>query len=74
MARDSSGKVSHNQKYQQADICMRSHVLRHLVEDKSVASCQQTCRKSIASKLVTSTGLLQVVSTSCNKSANGELQ
>ena len=34
-----------------------------------VASCQQTC-----CKLIISTGMLQVVSTSCNKSANGKLQ
>ena len=31
----------------QATIRMRSHGLRQLVEDKSVASCQQTCRKLI---------------------------
>ena len=40
---------------------MRLHGLRQLVNDKTVANCQQTC-------------LLQVVSTSCNKSANGKLQ
>ena len=33
--------------YQQADIRMRSHGLRQLVDDKSVASCQQTCCKLI---------------------------
>ena len=44
---------------------MRSHGLRQLVDDKSVASCQQTCYK-----LVNLTGLLQIVSASCNKSAN----
>ena len=33
--------------YQQADIRMRSHDLRQLVDDKSVASCQQTCCKLI---------------------------
>ena len=33
--------------YQQSDIRMRSHVLRQLVDDKSVASCQQTCCKLI---------------------------
>ena len=33
--------------YQQADIRMRSHGLRLLVDDKSVASCQQTCCKLI---------------------------
>ena len=32
---------------QQADIRMRSHALRQLVDDKSVASCQQTCCKLI---------------------------
>ena len=32
---------------QQADIRMRSHGLRQLVENKSVASCQQTCYKLI---------------------------
>ena len=31
----------------QSNIRMRSHGLRQLVEDKSVASCQQTCRKLI---------------------------
>ena len=33
--------------YQQADIRMRSHGLGQLVDDKSVASCQQTCCKLI---------------------------
>ena len=33
--------------YQQADIRMRSHGLRQLVDVKSVASCQQTCCKLI---------------------------
>ena len=33
--------------YQQADIRMRSHGLRQLVDDKSVASFQQTCCKLI---------------------------
>ena len=61
---------------QQADIRMRSHGLRQLVDDKSVASCQQTCCKLSTDLLqvdcqnLLSTGLLQVVSTSCNKSAN----
>ena len=44
---------------------MRSHGLRQLV----TTSCQQTC-----CKLIISTGLLQVVSTSWNKSANDKLQ
>ena len=38
-------------------------------DSKSVASCQQTC-----CKLIFSTDLLQVVSTSCNKYANDKLQ
>ena len=59
--------------YQQADIRMRSHGLRQLTDDKSVASCQQTCCKLIVKNL-SSTGLLQVVSTSCDKSANDKLQ
>ena len=33
--------------YEQADIRMRLHRLRQLVDDKSVASCQQTCFKLI---------------------------
>ena len=33
--------------HQQADIRMRSHCLRQLVDDKSVASCQQICSKFI---------------------------
>ena len=36
-----------NNLLQQADIRMRSHGLRQLVDDKSVASCQQTCCKYI---------------------------
>ena len=48
---------------------MRSYGLRQLVDDKSIASCQQTC-----CKLIISTGFLQVVSTSYNKSANDKLQ
>ena len=60
--------------YQQADIRMRSHGLRQLVDDKSVASCQQTCCKLIAKtcypqaccKLFQQVGTsLQM--TSCNK-------
>ena len=37
--------------FQQADIRMRLHGLRQLVDDKSVASCEQTCCK-LLSKLV----------------------
>ena len=48
--------------YQQADIRMRSPGLRQLVDDKSVASCQQTCCKLFVKTLL-STGVLQVVST-----------
>ena len=33
--------------YQQVDIRMRRHGLRQLVDDKSIASCQQTCCKLI---------------------------
>ena len=61
--------TSCNNLLQQADIRMRSHGLQQLVDDKSVASCQQAC-----CKLIISTGLVQFVSTSCNKSANDKLQ
>ena len=56
--------TSCNNLLQQADIRMRSHGLRQLVDNKSFASCQQTC-----GKLIISTGLLQLVlqMTSCNK-------
>ena len=63
-----------NNLLQQADIRMRSHGLRQLgasplqVVNRVVASYQQTC-----CKLIISTGLLQVVSTNCNKSANDKL-
>ena len=33
--------------YQQADVRIRSHDLRQLVDDRSVESCQQTCCKLI---------------------------
>ena len=36
-----------NNLLQQAEIQMRSHGLRQLVDEKSVASCQQTCCKLI---------------------------
>ena len=39
--------ASYNNMLQQADIRMRSHGLRQLVDDKPVASCQQTCCKLI---------------------------
>ena len=39
--------TSCNNLLQQADIRMRSHGLRQLVDDKSVASCQQACCKLI---------------------------
>ena len=57
--------ASCNNFLQQADIRMCLYGLQQLVDDKSVASCQQTC-----CKLVNLTGLLQIVSASCNKSAN----
>ena len=52
--------------YQQADIRTRSHGLRQLLEHKSVANCQKTCCK-FGCQNVLATGLLQVVSTSCNQ-------
>ena len=39
--------TSCNNLLQQADIRMRSHGLRQLVDDKSVASCEQACCKLI---------------------------
>ena len=39
--------TSCNNLLQQVDIRIRSHGLRQLVDDKSVASCQQTCCKLI---------------------------
>ena len=61
--------------YQQADIRMRLHDLRQLVDDKSVESCQQTCCKLIVKTCCPQAcALLQVVSTSCGKSANYYLQ
>ena len=57
---------------QQVDIRMRSYGLRQLVDDKSIASCQQIIADSC--KLIISTGFLQVALTSCNKSANDKLQ
>ena len=49
-----------------SEYSVRLHGLRKLV-----TSCQQSCCKLIFKN---STGLLQVVSTSCNKSANDKLQ
>ena len=44
---------------------MRSHGLRQLVDDKPVASCQQTCSKLSRTDLmqIVSTDLMQIVST-----------
>ena len=53
--------TSCNNLSQQADLTMRSHGLRQLVHDKSVASCQQTCYK-LFQQVVTSLQL-----TNCNK-------
>ena len=53
--------------YEQANIRMRSRGLRQLVDNKSVACCHD-CQNLL------STGLLQVVSRSCNNSANDNLQ
>ena len=49
--------------YEQADIRMRSHGLRQLVDDKHVASFQQTCSKLSRTDLmqIVSTDLMQVV-------------
>ena len=67
---------------QQADLRMRSHGLRQLVHDSlfTTACSRQACCKLSTDLLqvdnpnLLSTGLLQVVSTSCNKSAIGKLQ
>ena len=52
----------------------RLRSLRQLIDDKSVASGQQTCCKYIAKVSYPQACLLQVVSTSCNKFANDKLQ
>ena len=44
------------------------------VDNKSVASCQQTCKLILNCQNFLFTGLLQVVLISCNKSGNGKLQ
>ena len=68
--------TSCNNLLRQADIRMRSHGLRQLVKtsllqvvNRLVASCQQAC-----CMLIILTSLLQLVSTSWNKSANDKLQ
>ena len=58
-----------NNLSQQTDITMRSHRLRQLV----TTTLLQVVNR-LVSKLIISTGLLQVLSTSCNKSANDKLQ
>ena len=45
-----------------------------LVDDKSVAICQHADLLQVDCQNLLSTGLLQVVSTSYNKSANDKLQ
>ena len=69
-------KILQQTCYQQADIRMRSHGLRQLVDDRFVvASCQHsTDLLQVDCQNLLSTGLLQVVSTSCNKSVNDKLQ
>ena len=61
--------------YQQADIWMRSRGLRQLVDDESVVDDKwSTDLLQVDCQNFLSTGLLQVVSTSCHKSANGKFQ
>ena len=43
------------------------HSLRQLVDDKRVASCQQTSLFEVGCQNVSSTSFLQAVSTSCDK-------
>ena len=57
----------------QANIRMRSYGVSQLVDDKSVASCQQTCCMLIV-KTCYRPGLPQIASTSSTKSANDKLQ
>ena len=68
--------TSYYRLYQQADIRMRLHGLRQLVDDKSVASLLQVCCKllQVDCQNLLSTGLLQVSSISCYNSANDKLQ
>ena len=56
----------------QADIRMHLHDLRQLIANQSVACNQQTYAIWLSSLLPT--GLLQDISTSCNKSSNDNLQ
>ena len=57
-----------------ADVRMLMYGFQYLVDNRSVASCQQIfCKLSVNLNLL-STGLLQVVSTSCNKFENDKLQ
>ena len=58
--------------YQQADIKMRLHGLRQIVDDKSVAGHRHLSQVDYENLL--STGLLQVVSTCCKNSANDKSQ
>ena len=57
--------------FEQTDMRMRLHGLRQLVNDKSVASLSIDLLQVDCLNLL-STGLLQVVFTSWNKSANGK--
>ena len=77
--------TSCNNLSQQTDVRMHLQGLRQQVScklstgllqvvNRPVASCQQTCCKLISSTGKLSTNLLQLVSTSCNKSANDKLQ
>ena len=67
--------TSANNLLQQADIRMCSHGLPQLFDDKSFASCQQTCSKLVFNTCFqNSAGLLQVLSASCNSSANHNLE
>ena len=68
-----SMRTSYKNFLQQADVGMCSRGMRQLVDDKSVVICEQDCCKLI-DKTSLSRGLLQAVSTSCNKSANDKLQ
>ena len=66
--------TSRNNLLQQVDVRMRLHGLRQLVDDKFVASCQQTCCKMIV-QICWAMGLLQLFQqvvtslqiTNCNK-------
>ena len=61
--------------YQQAVIWMRSRGLRQLVDDEFVLDDKwSTDLLQVDCQNFLSTGLLQVVSTSCNKSGNDKFQ